>query len=745
MMKIPRKDKEVSEIVEALDARLMLADGDPAKAWDTVTPDELTYIDRELERVVTDRRYYLENYHCITDENGRLQTLYPFWDHQEIIYEALTLEWDENGCARLIILKPRQCGGTVWSAGIIFQATIFTPQAYSLMMAHEDDASAEIDRRVRVAFDNLPWWMRPDILSRQTERHWIFQRHQADKRMSDPGLGSTLLISNAQRKAGVAIGRTIRCAHFSEVSRWPDASLYTADIKPSMNARDILAIMESTAFGRNGLFFNQWRAAESGKSVWTPIFIPVYRVRKYYLPLLKGAAFTLSSEEKTLRANVKQKENFTIPLSFFNWKRQDIIETINSTGSDEDHYEAYPTTPGEAFISSGFCAFPKKCINEQEKLWCCDPSKIGEIEYNGPDNEPILRLHTPLPEELLDKPDRINRLWIWEFPDDNDLVEYYISGDIGGGAEGNDFTDIAIYKLPSHPSDSMDLVAEWHGLGNPSHIAKIIAALGYWYHNAEVAVEYMKAGVTTGDELFHQLDYPNIYRWKNLDKVTGSLTMHIHWLTNSRTRDDAINRMNERLLDRTIKIRNRHTIEEMRDFGRLEGDGRAEGLDNNDDMVMANIINVCASHQSGRMSSEPEGAGSSRSHLLPRANRTWGVYDHLMRQIDQSDSEEFIKKILDNAAKKYNGRVEEIVGKNSMSSTPRVLGWAVKLPDSSTLVSAREVMVMQANTPYSPIHDANGAEHELHYRHGIPERQVLPEIVQVYREILTAQHYEGDD
>jgi hypothetical protein len=105
-----------------------------------------------------------------------------------------------------------------------------------------------------------------------------------------------------------------------------------------------------------------------------------------------------------------------------------------------------------------------------------------------------------------------------------------------------------------------------------------------------------------------------------------------------------------------------------------------------------------------------------------------------MRQIDQLDSEDKVKSILADSAKKYNGRV-----------IPSGKGWTVTLPDGSPLVSARALMVMEANTPWSPIYDANGAEHELHYKHGIPAKQMMPEIVQLYRDILTTQHYEGDD
>jgi hypothetical protein len=741
-MKLPRHDPEVSALVEVLDARLAEAAFEVEKAWTLVTDEELLYIDREIERCIKDRRYYLENYHVIKDEQGQLKTLYKFWDHQEIIFEHLEREWKEKGCFRGIILKPRQCGGTVWSAGVAFHATIFTPHTFTLLMAHDAEASAEIDRRVRVSFDNLPWWLKPEILSRQQERQWVFERPQAARRGVNPGLGSTILISDSQRKAGVAVGRTVKVAHFSEVSRWEDASTYTADIKPSMNARDTLAIMESTAYGRNGLFFNQWRAAEAGKSAWTPIFIPVYRVRKYFIPLSKGEKFELTDEETKLRKAVKEKENFTIPLGFFKWKRNDIQETINSTGDPDanDHFEAYPVTPGEAFVASGFGAFPKTRLNEQEKLHCRPPLWIGDIEYNGPDNEPILRLHKPEPEELLEKSSRLSCLWLWEKPDDNDAITYEIGADVSAG-QGPDFSDAQVYRLGYGPEPHVQ-VAEWHGLCNPSHFARILAALGYWYHTAEIAVEYKVAGVTTGDELLHHLDYPNLYRWKRSDRIGTTLTMTVHWMTTQRTREDAINRMNEALIDRTIIIRNRHVIEEMRDFGRLEGEGKAAGLDNEDDMVMASIICICAAHETAIKFDETF-ASSSVSHLMPRTPEVLGLYDHFMRQIGQFEGLDQARKFMEGEAKKYKGSLEWV--KTKAEGGPGGALRATLKVGAQTCFTLREIQVMKANTPWSVFEDSRGAEHELHYKHGVPERGVTPELVQLYREMLTRRHYEGGD
>lgn len=723
-MRVSRQNPELNDVIELLDQKFMeiTPDGsDIAAAWAALTPEELTYVDKELERCIIDRRYYLENYHIIRDEHGRLQTLYPFWDHQEIIYSHLDQEWTDHGTAKLIILKPRQCGGTTWSSGIVFHETIFVPQAYTLTMAQDERVSGEIFQRLMDAYHMLPWWMKPEFASKVSGTHVIFQRADERRRTIDPGLGSTLIVSNAQKSTGVAIGRTIRCMHGSEVSRWPDAQAWTADIKPSMNARDMVAILESTAYGRNGLFFNMWRSAESGKSAWTPVFIPVYKVRKYFLPLKQSEKMTLTVDERALRQNVRERDNYTIPLGFFKWRRNEIRETINATGSDETHFESYPVTSGEAFISSGLCAFAKKCLAEQERENVKDPILIGEIRFVSLEERPELIIHKPDPKKpadrqaLLEKPEFKDRLWVWEEPDENEAVQYYVAADVASG-DGGDFSDATVYRIGNGAEPDAQ-VAEWHGWINPSQFARVVAALGVWYHMAEIAVEYQSYGITTGNDLYRVLDYPNVYRWKHLDRIAQPNSNLVHWLTTSKTRPEAINRMNEALLDRTIIIRNRHTLEEMRDFGRFEDMIKVEGIDNEDDMVMANIICITCLREQSRMNGDWGEPNNGRA-AIPKTPEVYGLYDGLMRQIgqfsSQKEADEFVVKMEKQYKQKLGLRVQKL-------------------------------MVMKANTPFSPIHDGHGAENQLYREHGIRDKHITPDIVMAYRDLLNVQTFEGDD
>ena len=315
-IKAPRKDRTLNEGIEALEQYYIRTESNAALAWQLCSPVEQEWINEERGKCL-DLRYYLENYHFITTADGVLKSLYPFWDHQEMVYEAMQEEWEANGHCKIIILKPRQTGISTWTAAMMFHRTIFTPHCFTMLVAQNLTTSTHIYQMSIRAYYNLPWWLRPEYLYKTKTGAIEFQRENETERMIDPGLGSILHVANATQMSGVAIGKSIRNLHLSEVSRYPNDEIYEADIKPSMNARDTCAVMESTGYGRQGLFYEQWQAAIDGDTDFRALFIPVYKVTKYYLPI-RGKGFELAEDEQRFDERIKREEHFDIPDEFWN-------------------------------------------------------------------------------------------------------------------------------------------------------------------------------------------------------------------------------------------------------------------------------------------------------------------------------------------------------------------------------------------------------------------------------------------
>lgn len=696
-MRAPRRNQGLNDEIEVLQDHYLRCGQDITRAWAELPSGGLQFIENEVGKAL-DLRYYLENYHIIKTEHGQLKTLYPFWDHQEILYEAVQEEWAENGYCKIIVLKPRQTGISVWTAAAMLHHTMFTPHCFTMIVAQNDDTSAYIYQMSLNAYANLPWWMKPEWMYKTKNGGIEFQRSDEKERMVDPGLGSGLQVSAATKTSGVGIGRSIRALHASEVSRWPNDEVFEGDLKPSMNARDTFQVFESTGYGRQGLFYDEWCAAVDGESDMRPVWIPVYKVKKYYtLPDNMPGTFELAEDEIAFNAKILKEEKFEIPDTFWDFRRN-RMRAAKRKGKKAGFLESYPLTPNEAFQSSGLCAYDRDSLEWQEINCIRRPEFAGEISLVSMEPPRIntdaimpVKDDDVLPKRKTGRGEK--RLFIWEMPEKEDT--YYLSADIALG-NGGDYTAIEVFRAGQGMNPDVQ-VAEWLGWIPPKRAANVIAAMGIFYNTCEIAVEYAKDGITTANEL-RDMDYPNIYRPQWRDKIVNQATNYLHWYTNSKTRDEIIGCMNEALLDRSVILRSADLLDEMIDFAAAETD-RFEGQGNNDDLVMSSQIGLFCVRETNkhlRISASTEKVRSTGELHI------YGVYDNIMRQRGQYNTQAEADKV--------------ILGK---------AGWSV-----------RPILVCQANTLYSPTFDAMGAERDLHLRHGLHSTEITPDVVWAYKSAM---------
>jgi hypothetical protein len=694
-VRISRRDATLNDSIEVLQEHYIRCGQEVGRAWAEIDRSGLTFIEGEIDKCLN-LRYYLENYHIIKTEHGEQKTLFPFWDHQEILYEAIQEEWDEHGYCRIIVLKPRQTGISVWTAASMLHRTMYTPHSFTMIVAQNDDTSEYIYQMSLNAYANLPWWLKPEWMYKTKNGGIEFQRKDDKERMVDPGLSSGLQVSAATKTTGVAIGRSIRNLHSSEVSRWPNDEVYEADIKPSMNARDAYVVFESTGLGRNGLFYEEWCAAVDGESDMRAVWIPVYKVKKYYTkPLDMPENFELADDEKAFNERILKEEHFSIPDEFWDFRRTKFRQARRK-GKKSAFLESYPLTPTEAFQSSGLCAFDRDSLEWQEMNKVCKPLYAGEISLVSmepprvnADDIVMVKDGEILPRRKSGRGGK--RMHIWEMPEANET--YYVSADVALG-NGGDYSVCNVYRAGVGMEPDTQ-VANWWGWIPPKRFAHVIAAIGIFYNSCEVAVEYMKDGITTGNEL-RDMDYPNLYRPQWKDKITNQASNYLHFVTNSKTRDEIIGCMNEALLDHTTVIRCAETLDEMIDFASMEIEGKTQGQGNNDDSVMTIMIGLYCLRETTK---HLKTTASTEKVRATGELHVYGVYDNIMRQRGQYNTQAEAEKM--------------IVGK---------AGWRVQ-----------PILVCNANTLVSPIFDQMGAEHELFFKHGMKSTEITPDVVWAYR------------
>lgn len=717
-MSVSRKDPDLNVAIAYLDDVYRRAGNSVQAAYAMLDASELAFIETETEQCL-DLRYYLENYHCIRDEHGNWKTFYPWFQYQEILYEATQEEWEENGYCKIIVLKPRQSGISTWTAASMFHRTIFNPHMYTMLVGQNAELAEHIYSMSMNAYDALPWWMRPEYMFKTKGDEIVFQREDENLRTVNPGLGSILKCSNAQKMSGIAIGRSLQSFHGSEVSRWPDDGMFEADIKPSMNARDTYSILESTGFGRQGFFYEHWRGSLAGDTGYRAVFIPVYRSKKYYLPFSKKnpvknealrAEFILRAEEEKFNARVIKEEEFEIPKEFWNFHRSGL-RAAKTSSSKAGFIESYPLTPTQAFQGSGICAFDAETIEEQELKFICKPLWVGEIFLAADGVSPnIDAIREVGDDEILVKRKGsrpTDRLHIWMWPKKGET--YYISGDVALGVAEGDYSVATVY-LAGLGSNSDEQVASWWGHCPPEHFAKILAALGYWYNGAEIACEYEKEGITTGNKLV-EMDYPALYRERLKDRPGAPFKVYFHFSMTQKTRSSIIATMNEALLthnqrgDPGVVWRDEDLLDEAIDFASISG-SKMEGQGNHDDGIVSAMIGLhCLRETTTHLKAAPD--SSNLGHSDGDIN-VYGIFDNLSRQRGQYNSKEVAYELLKSQ------------------------------PDSWTV---RPILICAANTLTSPIDTPGTAEHELRYKHGLARRGILPDVVHAYRDAVGFNGY----
>ena len=153
-----------------------------------------------------------------------------------------------------MVLKARQMGISTWVAGRFFLKTVTQPGTLRVQMAHTQEAAEEIFRIVRRFHSELPEELREGALrtSRANARSLVFPELDSEYRVETAG------DPNAGR------GLTVQNLHCSEVARWPgDARATLAGLLASMPADGGEVVLESTAKGAYGCFYEEWMRAEA--------------------------------------------------------------------------------------------------------------------------------------------------------------------------------------------------------------------------------------------------------------------------------------------------------------------------------------------------------------------------------------------------------------------------------------------------------------------------------------------------
>jgi hypothetical protein len=414
-----------------------------------------------------------------------------------------------------IVLKARQMGISTWVAGRFFLKTVTQPGTLSVQVAHTQEAAEEIFRVVRRFHSELPEELREGVLrtSRANARSLVFPELDSEYRVETAG------DPNAGR------GLTVQNLHCSEVARWPgDARATLAGLLATMPAERGEVVLESTAQGAHGCFYEEWMGAEANG--WVRHFFPWWWEASYRLNAGEDAE---SEEERALVS----KHGLTREQIAFRRRLQRQFGVLAR--------QEYPESADDCFLASGSCVFDTEAIDRR----------------------------------LREAPAPVERRWagaleVWLKPMPG--REYLVALDPAGGGSEGDYAAMQVLDAATGLQ-----CAEFQGRCGLLEIAERAATIGREYNGATLIVERNNHGAGVLAYLTGVVQYARLYEQ---DGQPG-------WLTTALSRPRAVGQVERLLGEGAESVMSARLLREMKTFVRdARGrTGAAEGQ--HDDLVMA--------------------------------------------------------------------------------------------------------------------------------------------------------------
>ena len=469
-----------------------------------------------------------------------------------------------NKPVRLIILKARQMGFSTVTEAEIFHDTTTKKNRNSLIVAHVDDSSSKLFGMSKLFFDMLDPRLRP-MHKANNAKMLLFENptNSPEEKKENAGLRSAIRVTTAESPEA-ARSSTYQNVHCSEVAFWrkPEEAMLSI-LQTVPNTPDTMVIVESTANGVGGYFYEMWNKAMAGENDFVPLFFGWNEMSNYRLP--PAPEFERSEEEQEMA------ELYELDDEQLMWRRWCIA---NNCGGDIDKFrQEYPINADEAFTTSGRPAFDAQMIYARKKYLAADKDRfmvVGDLMLT--EGKVQVREH------------RKGCLKIYKPPIEGH--EYLIAADVAEGVAGGDSSTAQVFDRTTHEN-----VATWKGLVPPDLFgSETLWWLARLYKRALVAPEENNHGLTTIIAL--RGVYNNIYRRQTVDKISNKSIEKHGFKTTTLTRPILVNKTAKFIREGVGRINDMDTLDEMLWFA-YDDSGKAQAVQGkHDDLVMAFGIGV---------------------------------------------------------------------------------------------------------------------------------------------------------
>jgi hypothetical protein len=504
----------------------------------------------------------------ITKDAAQGYIPFKFNRAQQKIHKAVEKQLKEKGRVRVIILKARQQGISTYTAGRVFWKTLYTPYTRSVVLAHDSATSDALFTMSKQFIDRMPRDTAPELI-KSNAKEIKFAHNDSGFRLYTAG----------SPEAGR--GTTPTILHCSEVAFWQNQEKILAGLFQGVSSADgTEIILESTANGATGSFYEMWKKAEQGLNDYVPVFLPWYMTLEYTMEV--SGDFVRTKEEDAL------VELYNLTNDQLYWRRMKIGESGTTKFAQE-----YPATSEEAFQVSGANVFD---IEKIEKLKVESATSIRSFN----------------PKMMSWDDQREGHLEIWEAPSFKE--KYIIGADVALGV-GQDYSAAVVMNskrgvVGLYRNNRID----------PAAFGKELFYLGRYFNNALLAVESNSMGVATLQKL-KDMNYVNMYFQTKIANISNEEGIRLGFRTTSASKPAIIGNLKNWLFEEELDIKSSVIIQELKDY--LSDDRGTTGASPGclDDSVMALAI-ACEVYRThiDKLTNDRIGFGNM---YIPETNNNW--------------------------------------------------------------------------------------------------------------------------
>lgn len=361
---------------------------------------------------------------------------------QEYIHAQLEEQKERVGKVRALVLKGRQQGASTYISGRYYHRVSLNKGLGVYILTHEMGATENLFAMAQRYHDNNP--LKPTVGKSNA------------KELSFPGLDGGYQVGTAGVKAG-GRSRTIQLFHGSEVAFWPnDTEQFSGVVQSVPDEPGTEIILESTANGVTGEFYERWQQAEAGVGEYIAIFVPWFWDPGYRKkpPADFKLESTKTQEDETMTEVEYAGAHGLDDWQMF-WRRNKIHEIGHVKFMQE-----YPGTADEAFQTTGHDSYikPIDVLRARKNTLTgagplvlgVDPSRYGKDRF-------VIAWRRGRKVEKLERRDKVETteaaFWIKGAIDRDKPAKVFI--DAGGG--GAQIYDIVVSFGPEY-AEIMELV-----------------------------------------------------------------------------------------------------------------------------------------------------------------------------------------------------------------------------------------------------------------------------------------------